>query len=109
MTTIVLGARFVLAAVFAVAAVGKLAAPGSTRRAVIGFGVPERLALPTAVAVVAAEGTHGRRSDPLIDGDGRWYRRPGLAGDLLRGCRVSISYGVGPPTVIASARSTARP
>ena len=55
MTTIVLGARLVLAAVFAVAAVGKLIAPGAARRAVTGFGVPGPLALPATVALIMAE------------------------------------------------------
>lgn len=48
-------ARIALAVVFVVAAVAKLADRDGTRRAVVGFGVPERIAPPSAAVLPLAE------------------------------------------------------
>lgn len=55
MDLIVLIARLLLAAVFVVAALTKLTDRDGTRRAVVGFGVPERLAPPLAAALPISE------------------------------------------------------
>ena len=55
MEAALLGGRLLLAAVFAVAGLAKLGDRSGSRRAVVGFGVPERLAAPLAVALPLAE------------------------------------------------------
>lgn len=55
MTVVTLIARLALAAVFAVAAVTKLADREGTKKAVIAFGTPERLAAPLAILLPLAE------------------------------------------------------
>jgi uncharacterized membrane protein YphA (DoxX/SURF4 family) len=52
---VILIARLVLAVVFAVAAVGKLADREGTRRALVDFGLPERLTEPGAIVLPFAE------------------------------------------------------
>ena len=55
MTVVTLIARLALAAVFAVAAATKLADREGTRKAVVAFGAPERLATPVAILLPLAE------------------------------------------------------
>jgi thiol-disulfide isomerase/thioredoxin len=55
MDTILLLARLFLAGVFALSGVTKLADPDGSRRAVAGFGVPERFALPAGIALPIVE------------------------------------------------------
>ena len=55
MMVVTLIARLLLAAVFAVAAVTKLADREGTKKAVIAFGTPERLAAPLAILLPLAE------------------------------------------------------
>lgn len=54
-TTVVLLARIVLAAVFVVSAVAKFRDRPGSRQAVVGFGVPVRLAAPVAAALPVVE------------------------------------------------------
>jgi thiol-disulfide isomerase/thioredoxin len=55
MTVLALFARLVLAAVFAVAGVAKLCDVGGTRKAVVDFGAPKRLAGPLSILVPLVE------------------------------------------------------
>ena len=55
MSTALLVVRLLLAGVLGVAAVGKLADRAGSRRAVVDFGVPERLASPAASLLPLAE------------------------------------------------------
>ncbi|MBA2277971.1 MAG: redoxin domain-containing protein [Chloroflexia bacterium] len=55
MDGLLLIARLLLASVFAVAGVAKLADLAGSRRAMLGFGVPERLAAPLGTALPLAE------------------------------------------------------
>jgi thiol-disulfide isomerase/thioredoxin len=55
MTLVALCARLVLAAVFAVAGVAKLCDVGGTRKAVVDFGAPKRLAGPLSIVVPLVE------------------------------------------------------
>jgi peroxiredoxin/uncharacterized membrane protein YphA (DoxX/SURF4 family) len=55
MSLVLLVARLALAAVFVVAGVGKLLDPAGSRRAMAGFGVPDILAGPLALALRLAE------------------------------------------------------
>ncbi|HET7056558.1 MAG TPA: MauE/DoxX family redox-associated membrane protein, partial [Thermomicrobiales bacterium] len=55
MDTILLLARLFLAGVFTLSGITKLADPDGSRRAVAGFGVPERYALPAGIALPIVE------------------------------------------------------
>lgn len=55
MDTLLLFARLLLAGVFALSGVTKLADPEGSRRAVVGFGIPERFAPGAGVALPLAE------------------------------------------------------
>lgn len=55
MTSVALGARVLLAAVFAVAAIAKLVDQPGARRALAGFGMPDRSLVPLAFVLPLAE------------------------------------------------------
>ena len=55
MDTVLLLARLFLAGVFALSGITKLADLDGSRRAVAGFGVPERIARPAGIALPIAE------------------------------------------------------
>ena len=61
-----LASRLLLAGVFLIAGVAKLADPAGSRRAVVGFGVPERLASVAGVGLPATELVVGAALIPSI-------------------------------------------
>jgi thiol-disulfide isomerase/thioredoxin len=85
--------RLVLAAVFAVAGAAKLADRAGTRKAVVEFGAPERLAAPLAGLLPAAE--LGVAALLLLPGSGFAGRVGALALLLLFSVAVGVSLARG--------------
>jgi peroxiredoxin/uncharacterized membrane protein YphA (DoxX/SURF4 family) len=91
-----LTARLLLAAVFAVAGIAKLLDRDGSRQALIGFGVPERLAPPLAILLPLAELTVAVVLLPLVFA---WWGAIGalaLLGLFVVGIAISMARGEAP-------------
>lgn len=96
MDLVLLAARLSLAAVFAVSGVAKLADRPGSRRAIVGFGVPDRLAAPLAVLLPVAELAV---AVALIPRGSAWGGAVGALGLLLLFCAgmgVNMALGRAP-------------
>ena len=91
-----LTARLLLAAVFAVAGIAKLLDRDGSRQALIGFGVPERLAPPLAILLPLAELMVAVALLPLVFA---WWGAIGalaLLGLFVVGIAISMARGEAP-------------
>ncbi len=91
-----LTARLLLAAVFAVAGIAKLLDRDGSRQALIGFGVPERLAPPLAILLPLAELIVAVALLPLVFA---WWGAIGalaLLGLFVVGIAISMARGEAP-------------